>query len=99
GRPPSCSGQTGTRMCRSARSEIQGWSLETPSYRQRAPSRQAEIRIRIFSPPVHGLVLPQQLLIELHSGPGPVVGRQHRLQAVPPDPRLTQRRQKAVHLV
>ncbi len=93
GRPPICSGHIGINSWRRASSSTQSCGLDAPSYRQGRPSRHAEIRIFILSPP-HNPVFPLKLPVKPSRRPASVVRRQHRLQAH--DPGLTQRRQQAV---
>ena len=95
GRPPICSGHIGINSWCRASSSTQGFGLDAPSYRQGRPSRHAEIRIFILSPP-HSPVFPLKLPVKPSRRPTSVVRRQHRLQAH--DPGLTQRRQQAVQL-
>lgn len=90
---PIRSGHIGINSWRRASSSTQSCGLDAPSYRQGRPSRHAEIRIFILSPP-HNPVFPLKLPVKPSRRPASVVRRQHRLQAH--DPGLTQRRQQAV---
>ena len=93
GRPPSCSGHTGTSSWRSASFSTHDWGLDAPSYRQGIPSKHAEIS-SFMSSSSHGPAFPFQFLIQPSRRPISVGRRQHGFQAH--DPRPVQRCQQIV---